>query len=376
MRIAINTRFWISHKLEGIGWYTHHIVSRMIRSHPEDEFYLLFDRPPSEDLKFPTNCQVIVLPPPARHPILWYLWMEVSVLRALKKIKPDVFFSPDGFLNLRTTLPQVPVIHDINFVHHPEFVNPGARRYYRRFFPQFARKATEILTVSEYSRQDIAETWNIPIDRITVTYNSSQRPFSPMPESMNQERRMEVSDGHPYYLFVGAFNPRKNLQRIFEAFDRFAAIEEDHRLVLVGEKMYWPREIDKAFQRMKYQDRVIFTGRLEGDELNSTYSAATALVFPSINEGFGIPIVEAFQSGIPVITSTTTSLPEVAGKGGILVDPKNVDQIYEAMIQLSGDRALRDELAEAGKRELERFDWDKSAQIAYEVLKKAARKDG
>ena len=150
MKIAVNTRFLLSGKMEGFGWYTYEITKRMVEQHPEHEFIFFFDRPFDPKFIFASNVTPVVLNPPARHPVLFIYWFEFAVRRALKKVKADVFFSPDGYLSLRSMIPQISVIHDINFEHFPKDLPWSARAYLRYFFPLFAKKATQIITVSEY----------------------------------------------------------------------------------------------------------------------------------------------------------------------------------------------------------------------------------
>ena len=154
--------------MEGFGWYTYEIVKRMVEKHPEHTFLFFFDRPYEQQFIFAENVEPIVLSPAARHPFLFVWWFEVAVASALKKHKADVFFSPDGYLSLRTTIPQVAVIHDLNFEHYPKDVPWLVRKYYNYFFPRFARKAAHIITVSETSKQDIIQQYSIAPSRISA----------------------------------------------------------------------------------------------------------------------------------------------------------------------------------------------------------------
>ena len=138
MKIAVNARFLLKGKLEGIGWFTHEVLKRVVQNHPEHEFIFIFDRPYHEDFIYGKNVTPIVVPPPARHPILWYIWFEWSVKLVLKKHKPDLFISTDGFLSLSTKVPQLLVIHDLAFEHFPEHLPFKFRYYLRKFTPKFA----------------------------------------------------------------------------------------------------------------------------------------------------------------------------------------------------------------------------------------------
>ena len=166
MNVAINTRFLLQGKMEGFGWYTYEISKRLVRNHPEHTFYFFFDRPFDESFVFEKNVVPLALSPPARHPILFYIWFEWSVRKALRKFKIDIFFSPDGYLSLGSKVRQVGTIHDINFEHNPQDVPLAPRIYLRKFFPKFAKKAHRLITVSEYSKSDIVQTYGVPEEKI------------------------------------------------------------------------------------------------------------------------------------------------------------------------------------------------------------------
>ncbi|MBP5206218.1 MAG: glycosyltransferase, partial [Bacteroidales bacterium] len=153
MKIAVNTRLLLKDRLEGIGWFSHESLRRIVCQHPEHQFYFIFDRPFDESFVYNSNVTPIVAYPPARHPYLWYLFFEMGLPYQLRKIKPDLFLSPDGWipLHLNPDIKVVDVIHDLNFEHHPEFIKPSVLRYYRRYFHRFAQTADRIATVSEYT---------------------------------------------------------------------------------------------------------------------------------------------------------------------------------------------------------------------------------
>ena len=180
MRIAVNTRLLLEGKLDGIGWFTFETFKRITRGHPEHEFIFLFDRPYSPEFIFSENIKPVIIGPPARHPVLWYAWFEYSVPSVLQKYDADVFISPDGFLSLKTMVPSLAVIHDINFHHRPEDLPVFTRMFYNRFFPLYAKKADIIVTVSEYSRQDICKSYSIPADKVNVVYNGANPAFRPL----------------------------------------------------------------------------------------------------------------------------------------------------------------------------------------------------
>lgn len=369
MRIAVNTRLLIKNKLEGIGWFSAESLKRITNSHPEHEFIFIFDRKYDESFVFSKNVTPVVLGPPTRHPILWWLWLEFRIPHILKKYKADIFISPDGFLSLRSKVPALPVIHDINFEHYPQQLPKLVRKYYCKYFPIWAKKAMRIGTVSEFSKQDIAESYDIPKDKIDVYYNGSNTLYLPASPGKIKSVKHTYSDGNPYFLFVGALNPRKNIPGLLRSFDIFKETDtQDFRLLIVGDAMHKTDAIKQTLSKMKHSDNVIFTGRLSPQNLGSILSSAYALCFVPFFEGFGIPIVEAMYCDVPVICSNTSSMPEVAGDATLLVNPKKDKEITSAMHMLANNPELCEELIEKGRIQREKFSWNLTAKKFWDSI--------
>lgn len=375
MKIAVNTRFLLKGKLEGIGWFTFEILKRITEDHPEHEFYFLFDRPFDKSFVFSKNVKPIVLFPPARHPFLWYWWFEISVKNALNKIKPDVFVSTDGYLSLSTQVPTLLVIHDLAFEHYPEYVNKISSAYYKYFTPKFCRKAAHIATVSNYSKQDIIKQYQIDSAKITVTYNGANEKFKPTSEVHKIEVCNQFTKGKKYFVYAGSLHPRKNIARLFAAFEIFKAkTKSEMQLVLAGARGWMLKEIDDTYQAMKYKEEVIFTGHLETDDLIKVIAGSEAMVYVSVFEGFGIPIIEAMNCEVPVITSNITSMPEVAGNAALLVNPLNTQEIADAMIKIADNPFLKNELIAKGNIQKQHFNWNNTAEKIWLLIENVAAK--
>ena len=374
MNIAVNTRLLLKNKLEGIGWFTFESLKRITTQHPEHHFFFIFDRDFSEEFIFSDNITPLIQFPPARHPFLFFAWFEYALPSLLNKLKPDLFLSPDGFLSLRYQGKSMNVIHDLNFEHYPEDLPALIRWYYRYYFPRYARKAVRIATVSEFSRQDIVQQYNVSDDKIDVVYDGANEEYHPLTEEEKIATRQFYADGKPFFLFIGSLHPRKNLCNLFRAFDLFKkANPSDVQLVVVGAKKWWTPEIDSAYQKMIYSNDVIFTGRLNTEHLRYILGSSLALTYVSYFEGFGIPIVEAFRSGIPVITANVTSMPEVAGDGALLVDPFDPESISIAMYKIYQYNTIREELVKRGHAREGMFTWQKTADRLWESIEKAIK---
>lgn len=371
IKIAVNTRLLLRNKMEGIGWFAYETLSRITRGNPDVEFVFIFDRKWDDEFIFSNNIKPVIASPQARHPLLWYLYFDWGVPPVLRKHKPDLFLSPDGWLSLRTSVPQLPVIHDLNFVHHPEFLPAINRKYYDYFFPRFAKKAARIATVSEFSKGDIAESYSIDKSKIDVVYNGCNTLYKPLTDDAIQATRNQFSQGAPYFLFVGLIHPRKNLVNLFLAFDEFkSATGHNAKLLLVGEKKWWTDDIRQAYEGLVFKDDVVFVGRVSNEVLQQLLGAALCLTYVPFFEGFGIPILEGMNADVPVITSNITSMPEVGGNAVLLADPFNPSSIKQQMERIALDSDLRTSLIEKGRIRRQDFSWDKTAELLWASIQK------
>ena len=372
MKIIVNTRLLLKDKLEGLGWFTYETLKRITQQHPEHEFIFLFDRKFDQEFIFSDNITPIIVYPQARHPFLFYLWFEHSITKILKKIKPDLFLSPDGYLSLSTDIKSLPVIHDLNFEHYPKDMPWLYSKYYRYFFPKFAKKATRIATVSNFSKQDIINLYGIVQDKIDVVYDGVNEIYKPISESEKKITLKKYTNGNPYFVFVSSLHPRKNISNLFKSFE---LLKKDGypeiKLLVVGAKKWWTANTKNIYQQMKYKDDVIFCGRLLPAELNKVICSALAMTYVSYFEGFGIPILEAFRCNTPVITSNTSSMPEVANDAALLIDPFSPSSICNAMKQIINDSSVREKLILKGQIREKQFSWQKTADKLWNSIEKA-----
>lgn len=364
LRIAVNTRLLIKDSLEGIGRFTFETLRRLVLNHPEVEFIFCFDRKFDPDFIFAPNVKGLVIYPQARHPFLYYIWFQLMLPKVLEKEKVDLLLSPDGFIPLNSKVKTLSVIHDIAFEHFKDGIDGLHQFYYKHHFPKFAKQATRIITVSQFSKADLVKTYQIESNKVDVVYNGVSSAFTPI------ERKLK--DKTPYFIYVGAIHPRKNILNLLKAFEEFKAQnpEFNHQLLLVGRKSWKLAAIVKYLRSMKFKRDVLFNKNVSDENLNLLINNATALIYPSFFEGFGLPVIEAFSCGIPVITSKGTAMEEIAQGAAHLFDPENVTKLASEMYLQASGEVQNQEKIEQGLKIAKQYNWDNTAEQVWESILK------
>ena len=369
--IAVNTRILVSNKLEGIGNFTTEIFKRLVEWNPDYEFHFIFNYPYDEAFIFGDNVIPHIIQPPARHPILVKIWYDFSLKIKLKQINPDIFISPDAITSLTTAVKTITVIHDLGFVHRPNDLPKSWRKFYNKYSPKFAEKSERIATVSQYSKQDLINSYNVPEEKIDVVYNGVKSNFKPLDPLVTKELTDKKTQGNPYFFYIGSLHPRKNILNLLKGFDSFKIKDKKNtKLVIGGDFLFKSTEIEKALATLKFKEDIILTGRLSDNDLNKWLSGATALTYIPYFEGFGIPVLEAMSCNTVVITSNVTSLPEIAGDAAHFVSPDSIKEIAEGMRKVSESSDYQNELIKKGQQQLKEFSWDKSANLLWESIQK------
>ena len=274
----------------------------------------------------------------------------VALPKLLRTLRPDIlhcqYILPPG-INTKSVV----TIHDLAHEHYPQFSPRWEAVRMRRLVPWSARRATHIITDSEYSAADIAATYGISRNRITVAYLAAGARFQPRDkQSCKEHLKKSYNVCSPFILYVGRVQVRKNLVRLAEAYARVRAQSPDLKLVIVGKPDLHYQKLLERIDELGIRDSVVLPGYVPVDDLPLFYNAAELFVFPSIFEGFGLPVMESMASGVPTITSRGSCLGEVAGDGALLIDPDSVDSIAEAILRVLQDGSLRRELVEHGLR--------------------------
>lgn len=311
------------------------------------------------------------IPIPTR--AVYRLWSSLGIPRVDSYLGGvDVFHATNYFLPPVRRARRVLSIYDLAFLRYPELGSPKIVGVFSREIAAFARQADAVVTCSESSRNDLVELLGVPPERIHVTYGGVNDDFcEPARDDAAAllERRYGIRG--PFLLFVGTIEPRKNVAGLLRAYARVAP-DYPHALVLVGEKGWRVETLFAVIKGLTLENRVMLTGFVPRSDLPAFYAAADAFVFPSYYEGFGLPILEAFAAGCPVIAADRSSLPEVVGDAGILVNPEDEDALAETVRRVIEDAALRDSLSRKGKVQAARFTWEETARITADLYRRLA----
>jgi glycosyltransferase involved in cell wall biosynthesis len=313
------------------------------------------------------------LPPCARWRALnaRFGWLTIALPLAARRDRCDVIYFPYPILPPYRPIPTVAMIHDLGFVRFPEHYPADMLRNLVGPMRSAATRATHLVAVSESTKRDLVELFGITADKISVVYHGVGAEFAPLPDA-REKVRARIGIERPYVLFVGTVQPRKNLPRVIEAFAR--VVREQgilHELVIAGQKGWLPEESMNAPQKFGVEHRVRFVDYVPEEMLPALYTAADALAFPSLYEGFGLPVLEAMACGVPVLTSKTSSLPEVAGDAALLVEPTSAEDIAQGLSRILSDESLRIALRDKGLARARSFTWANSARALISAFHRA-----
>jgi glycosyltransferase involved in cell wall biosynthesis len=370
MRIGVDSREIQNGVITGIGRSLYHFIDYFSKNEFKHQLVLFSEKKLA--LNFNNNIENIVI---AKCPT--FIWDQVKLPLALNRHQINLFYSPYYKIPLLSRVPTVSQILDLMFLIHPFYKNNLTvieKVYYSFFGRAFAKKAFRIITDSEHAKNDIVRLWNIdPLKIVVIPLGTADR-YRPVTdkELLNQVRkRLKLPD--KYLLYFGNFKPHKNVDFLLKAYGRLPQeIRRQYKLVLAGRKDAHCIELEKRAGQLKIENNVIFTGFIFEDDLPTLYSAASLFIFPSLYEGFGLPPLEAMACGTPVIASNTTSLPEVVGDAGILVDPHNVNDLNKAILKILSDKGLKTKLRQKGLSRVKQFSIHRTASDILNLLNLAA----
>ncbi len=367
MKIAISSRY-ILPKMEGIGRYTKEIIIHLVRTHPDDHFYILLDRNYIPEWLKQLDVEIIVVRPQARHPLLWYAWYEWRLPACLKRIQPDVLFCPEGYLSKNTKVPTVMTVHDLAFKHFPKGTYPSHIRYLRKKTSEFIDRADHIMCVSSYTEKDLHEHYPNAKGKTSAVGHGVGPEFTPMSNTEKEKIRQSLTGGIPFILYLGSMHPRKNITRLIEAFEMYMAEGQARKYLVLAGRLAWKSEsIRKKIEGSSFGDYIIYGSDL-GIEIPQLVGSAEVLCYVSLLEGFGLPTLEAMASGTPVITSRDSAMSEVCEEAAIYVNPRDAHDIKNSLVYLVNHEDVRQQLVTKGIERAASFRWERTADHVYRVL--------
>jgi glycosyltransferase involved in cell wall biosynthesis len=368
MRIGIDARLVFYHHA-GIGEYILRLTNALAALDQTNEYYLFQSR------KDPT---VLVEAPNFHRRVLWtpshHRFERLAMSAELWPYPLDVFHSPDFIPPRKLRAPTVITVHDLAFLLYPRFLTPAAARYYGQIDPA-SRSAAHIIAVSQSTKRDVTRLLGVPEDKVTVIYeaaHSSSRPLDRAAAKRHVQSKYGIEGD--FCLFVSTIEPRKNLPTLIAAYSKLLqAYKIQARLVVAGHKGWLTTEVDAAIEKFKLQEAVCFLGSVPTDELDYLYNAARVFALPSFYEGFGLTPLEAMARGTPVVVSNVSSLPEVVGDAGLLIDPNDVEAWAVALYRVLTDDALHQELSAKGLKRAALFSWERAARETLSVYRKVSQ---
>jgi glycosyltransferase involved in cell wall biosynthesis len=306
------------------------------------------------------------------------VWLGQLAHVGFDPLLPDaeLFHATEHLLLPLRSVPNVLTVHDLIFRHLPEHHKPLNRWYLNLALPLYCRRADHIIAVSEHSKRDLVSAYGVAEEKVTVVYEAADPRFRPQPTQAVVSARARYGLPERYVLFVGTIEPRKNLSRLLAAFEAVCADGLTDGLVIVGKRGWLYGDFFARLEESPVRDRVILPGYVQDEDLSAFYAGAQASILPSVYEGFGLPVLEALGCGTPLVTSNTSSLPELLGDAGFAVDPDDVQGLAGAILSCLVDQPLVSELRRRGPEQAARFTWAQTAQQTLAAYNEAAARRG
>lgn len=355
----------------GIGVYTHELLKNLKDIDDANEYYPIHHSKGDIDF-YHQNNQIII--PKNRFVTGWgsnMLWRYFTLPLNLKRVSMDLVHDPYelGAFTFGGSFKKVITVHDLTPILFPELFKKSDVILHRLLLKKTLNNADKIITVSHNSQKDMVERLDIPDEKIKVIYNGKGRQFRPLTREETSRVRERYGLKNPFILTVGGLHPIKNIPRLLKAYNLSRSYGLKHKLLVVGMEMDNVGEIFQMVRALGLKDQVIFTGKVTDEDLTGLYNAADLFIYPCLYAGFGLPPLEAMACGTPVIASFNSSIPEVVGDAGLLIDPYDPGGMAEAINSLAGDENWKKNLIKKGLKRSKLFDWRKSAYKTLEVYR-------
>lgn len=355
-------------KRTGTEWYSYNLIINLAKIDSQNRYFLYSKEPLQEELRdLPPNFKNKVLNWPPRR-----LWTQIRLSLEMLINPPEILFVPAHTIPLIHPSRTITTCHDIGFERFPQLYSKTDLKYHRWAMKLAVKKAQRIIAVSQFTKNEIIDVYNINPEKVVVIYHGFNKDiYHPIKDELKVNsilKKYKISK--PFILYIGRLELKKNTPGLVKAFGILKQSKRwPHKLVLTGQEGYGSDEINKNINSFKLFNEVIKVGYIPAKDLPFIISATDLFILPSFYEGFGLPVLEAMACGCPVIASRIASLPEIVGEAGFLVNPRNPEDIMRAMDRVLEDQNLREQMIQKGFKWVQNFSWEKSALKTLEVLK-------
>ncbi len=359
----------LNRPLTGVGTYTQHLIKELSKICSKNEIYLV----DYSDYKLFEDLNKIIIASWIKYlPMKSYCWHLYSQFKLSNNNHDlDIIHSPENaslFVKLKDQK-KIITTYDLIPKFYPDTIDHITLFRFKYLFPRTLKTADKIIAISNSTKKDLIDYFNIPEGKIKVILLAADEKFKPLNKDETEEIKRRYNLNFPFILYVGNLAKHKNIPALIKAFYKITKKGISHKLVITGKRGCKYKEIFETIDKLNLQDDVMFTGYVSDEDLPALYNAAELFVYPSLYEGFGLPPLEAMACGTPVITSNTSSLPEVVGDAGIMVDPHDVDELADTMYDVLTNDGLKEDLIKKGLERAKMFSWEKCALETLKVYK-------
>lgn len=374
MRIAVDTRLLQSAEMPETAEFTREVFTRVAEQQPRHQFIYFVDSVLSQPYTFPNNVTVVAITPAPSNILLYKWWYDVKLTLALKKNKADIFVASYGLGSLATSVPQIFIIRELAFLKGKNYFPYNSYFFYKKFTSGFVKKAKVLVTLSDFLKQELVSLFKVNKDSIQTIGAAVSEPLKPITWEQKEQIKERYTQGCEYFIFVNSIHQTSLLTTI-KAFSIFKKWQKTNmKLLVTGNCNEATKKELQKLTTYKYKDDIVLKEQISKEEKQLIIAAAYAMIFTSFYEGFATPVLEALQSGVPVITLKNSSMSEIAGAAGLYIDNTNPADIAEQMKTVFKDEQLRSRLTEAGIQRAATYDWNKTATVLWKVIEQAVCK--
>jgi glycosyltransferase involved in cell wall biosynthesis len=371
MVIAVDARPLQTNATNESADFIRELIIGLAKMNELHQFVLFADVNISPEIILPQNASLVILTPRPTNFISYKWWYDVKVAGALKKYKANIFICTSGICSLATSVPQVLIIRDFAFLHHPSYFSKQSRSFYRRFTYRFLEKATSIITFSELTKKEMTSTYKILNQKISIVPVAANQSFKPLNWGERELVKEEYGKGCEYFVFNGGLNPVANLLNVLKAFSIFKKWQKTNLKLVITVNENESKEQLEKLDSYKYKNEVLLAENLTNNDLAKVIGAAYAMIFPPLYEGIGATVLKAMQCEVPVITSVNSSMTEISRENALYCNPESPQEIADQMKLIFKDEQLRNRLITAGREKVKEFSWEKNLRFTSQLIDKA-----